>query len=222
MNASGHWCSAERKEQSNPVSGMTNPSDQIIDLYRRHAVAWHTRRAAGFMERPWIDRFRRRLPSSAAVLDIGCGSGDPISRHLIASGCKVTGIDASPELIATAKEHLKDGTWITADMRDLQLAQRFDGLIAWNSLFHLRPDAQRAMFACFARLAKPNAVLMFTSGPKAGEAVGNFEGEPLYHASLDPKEYRQLLAAQGFNVLDHVVQDPTCGDSTIWLAQRQS
>ncbi|KRC71672.1 hypothetical protein D3C87_157050 [compost metagenome] len=53
----------------------------------------------------------------------------------------------------------------------------------------------------FRRLAAPGAVLMFTSGPALGEAIGEFEGKPLYHGSLDGGEYRGLLAANGFEVV---------------------
>lgn len=60
---------------------------------------------------------------------------------------------------------------------------------------------------------------MFTSGPAHGEAIGTFEGEALYHGSLAPEEYRTLLAENGFAVVDHVVEDPSCGGHTIWLAQ---
>jgi hypothetical protein len=60
---------------------------------------------------------------------------------------------------------------------------------------------------------------MFTSGPSRGEAIGSFRGEPLYHASLDETEYRSLLDSSGFDVMSHVVEDPTCGRHTIWLAQ---
>jgi hypothetical protein len=49
--------------------------------------------------------------------------------------------------------------------------------------------------------------------------VGSYRGEPLYHASLDGAEYRALLHDAGFNVVTHVVEDPSCGLRTIWLAQ---
>ena len=75
------------------------------------------------------------------------------------------------------------------------------------------------MFAVFRRHAAPAAALMFTSGPAAGEAVGAYGGEPLYHASLDPAEYRALLGANGFIVQAHASQDPACGGRTVWLAQ---
>jgi len=48
--------------------------------------------------------------------------------------------------------------------------------------------------------------------------MGSFAGEPLYHASLDRDEYRALLNANGFDVVAHVAEDPTCGRRTVWLA----
>jgi hypothetical protein len=44
-------------------------------------------------------------------------------------------------------------------------------------------------------------------------------GEPLYHASLDSEEYRALLGANGFQTVAHIIEDPTCGRRTVWLAQ---
>jgi hypothetical protein len=105
------------------------------------------------------------------------------------------------------------------DMRLLSLAQRFHGLLAWNSFFHLCPEDQRKMFPIFRSHAATKAALMFTSGPSHGEVIGTYQGEPLYHGSLDEDEYRLLLDQNGLDVVSHVAQDPTCGGSTIWLAQ---
>ena len=57
--------------------------------------------------------------------------------------------------------------------------------------------------------------------PPSGAApkVGSYHGEPLYHASLAPEEYRSLLDAHGFEVVAHKSDDPDCGGHTIWLAQ---
>jgi hypothetical protein len=75
------------------------------------------------------------------------------------------------------------------------------------------------MFPIFAAHAASGAALMFTSGPAHGEAIGTFEGEPLYHASLAPDEYVALLSANGFDVIEHVVEDQACGGHTVWLAK---
>ena len=156
-----------------------------------------------------------------SVLDIGCGSGVPIAHYLSGRGCAVTGIDSSPEMIGLFRSNVPDATAAVADMRALDLGRRFSGLIAWDSFFHLAPDAQRLMFPIFRDHAgQPGAPLLFTSGPGFGESIGTLEGEPLYHASLGPDEYRLLLGQAGFDVVAHVAQDPDCGGRTVWLARR--
>ena len=61
---------------------------------------------------------------------------------------------------------------------------------------------------------------MFTSGPRAGEAIGSYQGEPLYHASLDAAEYEALLHAQWIRRCRNTPSRmPTCGGHTVWLAR---
>jgi 2-polyprenyl-3-methyl-5-hydroxy-6-metoxy-1,4-benzoquinol methylase len=195
-------------------------ANAIINHYRKHAAAWADARGDHLGERAWLDRFCALLRPQATVLDIGCGSGLPIARYLTTQGCAVTGVDSSPELIALFAQNLPNADAHVADMRKLDLGRRFDGVIAWDSFFHLAPDDQRRMFAIFAEHVAPNGALMFTSGPEAGEAIGEFGGDPLYHASLAPEEYRTLLSDNGFAVVAHIANDADCGGHTVWLAQR--
>jgi len=200
---------------------MINGAERIIGLYRRHAHLWAERRGDRLMEAHWLDRFRNLLPAKANVLDLGCGSGKPIARYLIEKGCEVTGVDSSPEIIELCRESFPKSEWRVADMRELSLERRFDGIIAWDSFFHLGFDDQRQMFPIFRAHAAPGAALMFTSGPAHGEAIGEFEGESLYHASLASEEYNLLLSANDFEVVAHALEDPTCGKHTIWLARQR-
>jgi trans-aconitate methyltransferase len=199
--------------------GEDRPRD-VWRLYDDHAAAFDRARGRNLMEEPYLRRVLERLPGGrGSILDIGCGAGDPVARFFLDAGCEVTGIDAAPAMLALARSRFPDATWIESDMRTLALPRRFDALIAWDSFFHLDADTQRRMFPIFHAHAAPRAVLLFTSGPGAGEAIGDFCGEPLYHASLDAAEYRALLAANGFDVLMHRVEDPDCGGHTVWLAQ---
>ncbi len=197
-----------------------DPADAIIELYRRHGLAWAADRGTAPAEGDWITRFASLLPVGGSVLDIGCGGGAPIAASLIAQGFAVTGIDSSAPLLGLCRERFPDGEWIHGDMRRMALGRAFDGLVAWDSFFHLGHAAQRAMVSRFGAHAAPAAALVFTSGPAHGVAIGAYAGEPLFHASLDPTEYRALLAAQGFAVLDHRAEDPSCGGRTVWLARR--
>lgn len=198
----------------------SSDADNVIDLYQTHAAAWVRLRGDGLVEKDWLDACCEALPQGRHVLDIGCGSGRPIAGYLIGKGCRITGIDGAAALVERARESFPDHSWLTADMRTLPPLGQFGGLIAWHSLFHLRPEDQRPMFATFARLTLPGAALLFTSGTTHGEAIGSFEGQPLYHGSLDTAEYRNLLEANGFETIRHVESDPTCGGATVWLARR--
>lgn len=198
---------------------MTSPADAVIYLYQRHAATYDRLRGETLYEGAWLAHFKAALLPNATILDIGCGTGQPIASHFLAQGHAVTGVDSARAMIALCQQRLPQGDWQVADMRSLALGRRFGGLIAWDSFFHLTPEDQRGMFPIFAAHAEPGAALMFTSGPAHGEAIGSFEGEALYHGSLDPQEYRGLLAENGFSVIDHVVEDPHCGGHTIWLAK---
>lgn len=199
---------------------MAGPADGIIDLYSRRAAEFDTDRGRALNEKAWLDAFLDHVPETGIVLDLGCGSGEPIARYLIGGGRKVTGADASPGLIDLCRKRFPDQDWIVADMRGLDLSRTFDGLIAWHSSFHLTRDDQRALFPVLARHLKPGGVLMFTSGYEDGERIGEWRGEPLYHASLSTAEYRERLEAAGFVVLRHVVGDYDAGGITVWLCRR--
>jgi SAM-dependent methyltransferase len=201
---------------------MSSEAEGIVDLYQRKALDWVRNRehSGGLMEKSWLDRFRALVSSTASILDIGCGSGVPISRYLIEGGHHVTGVDSSATLIDLCRDRFPAHEWILTDMRKLARGRLFDGILAWDSFFHLCPDDQRQMFPIFQLHATPGTALMFTSGPAHGEAIGDFEGEPLYHASLAPAEYRSLLDQHGFRVIAYVPEDMNCGRHTIWLAQR--
>jgi SAM-dependent methyltransferase len=199
---------------------MNADADKIIDLYERHAHDYVAdRQNVRWNESAWLDRFSALLAQGATILDIGCGSGEPIAKYLIDRGFAVDGVDTSPTLIALCRERFPQQSWHVADMRTLGLEGTFDGLLAWDSFFHLSHDDQRRMFPIFRRHGSPGAALMFTAGPRHGEVIGSYRGEPLYHASLAPQEYRTLLESHGYRVVAHIVEDPNCGGHTVWLAQ---
>jgi trans-aconitate methyltransferase len=194
-------------------------SEAIIEHYERHAADFDRDRSRSLQERAWLDQFLSHVPPRGRVLDIGCGMAEPIARYLIETGREIMGIDSSPSLIAMCRSRLPAAQWLVSDMRQLALQRRFAGVLAWDSFFHLRADDQRAMFARFGAHAAPGAPLLFTSGPAHGEVISSQWDEPLYHASLDPAEYRRLLAENGFSVLAHRADDPDCGGHTVWLAR---
>ena len=194
----------------------------VIPTYERIGAQWARQRNRSLMEKRWLDRFLATSPRNSGpvrVLDLGCGSGQPIATYLANRGAAMTGVDATATMTDLYAEALPEAEVFQADMRGLALGRRFDAILAWDSFFHLSAEDQRPMFTTFAAHAAPRAALMFTSGHIAGEAIGPVADAPIYHASLDPADYRQLLKDAGFKVLRYVPEDPDCGQHTVWLAQ---
>ncbi len=199
---------------------MEDAANRIVRHYERHALSWDAdRRAAGWADKPFIERFLSFLPQGATVLDLGCGGGSPVALHMVAHGFHVTGVDSSPTLISLCQTRMSDQEWIVGDMRSLALGRRFQWVLAWDSFFHLRHQDQRTMFKIFAVHAAPAAILMFNAGLGHGEAVGSYRGDPLYHASLDASEYQALLTDFGFELIEHSINDPAKGGRIFWLAR---
>jgi len=200
---------------------MTDLASRIIEHYEKHANSWARDRQNGhWNDKVWHDRFIARLGQGAAVLDLGCGPGRPVAQHMAEARLRITGVDSSPTMISMCRERFPDHEWIVGDMRELALGRGFDGILAWDSFFHLNYDDQRRMFAIFAAHASEGTALMFNTGPAHGESLGEYRGDPLYHASLSPTEYRELTARFGFDVVEHAVSDATAGGRTVWLCQR--
>lgn len=192
--------------------------DDILGTYERLGRKWAMARDRTLFERRWLDKFLRFAPGRK-VLDLGCGSGQPIAAYLSDRRAQLTGVDGASAMVAMFKGSLPDHRVLRADMRGLALNETFDAILAWNSLFHLSRADQREMFPVFAAHAAPGAALMFTSGPEDGERIGRVQGAPIYHASLAPAEYETLLNANGFEVIEFTPEDPDCRGHSIWLAR---
>ena len=190
-------------------------------VYDRHAGGYDAQRSRALFEARWLRRFASALPEGGHVLDLGCGSGRPIAGWLIGEGYRLTGADFSEPMLSLARTRWPEGDWRLADMRTLDIPDRFDGIIGWNSFFHLTQDEQRACLPRLARHLKPQGVLMVTVGPKADVAFGTVEGDPVYHASLSPAEYATILEASAMRLTAFIAEDPDCDYHSILIARRE-
>ncbi len=191
------------------------------DVYERMGPRFDAERHKHLVERKWLSRFEALLPEQAEILDAGCGAGEPIAQYFIENGHRLTGIDYASSMIQLISQRFPSHDWQLADMRSLELDRQFDGIISWHAFFHLRPNEQRAALVRFADHLKPGGALMLTVGTAEGEVVGHVGGEMVYHSSLSPEEYREILAGQGLRIVDFVFEDPDCDMSSILLAQKQ-
>jgi len=194
--------------------------ERVYESYEEIVPWFDEARTKTLMEAEYLNLIVKLIPAGGSVLDLGCGTGEPIAQFFINKGFKLTGVDGSQKMIALCKQRFPNEEWIVSDMRDVNLEQQFDVVLAWHSFFHLDPDSQRKMFKLFSAHTKPGGILAFTSGDEEGEIWSDNGGQQLYHASLSSNEYERLLTAASFKVLVHKVRDPECGEATVWVAQK--
>ena len=140
----------------------------------------------GLRPRPWAHAYGGALSSPRPggaegerghILDLGCGAGEPIARYFLDAGCEVTGVDAAPAMIAIARSRFP----LRVDrVRHAHAGarQKIRCDVAWDSFFHLRRTSNAPCSRSFADHIAPRGLLLFTSGPGEGEAIGELWGEP--------------------------------------------
>lgn len=141
------------------------------------------------------------------VLDLGCGDGS-LTLALIAAGCLVVGIDASPELTACARGVGVDAHVMSAE--SLTFSAEFDAVFS-NAALHWMKDAASVASGCF-RALKPGGRFVGEFGGAGniaaieGALIDALDRRGFHGASFSPwyfpttDEYRALLARVGFVV----------------------
>ena len=141
----------------------------------------------------------RTLPQRAAVIDLGCGSGIPITKILVEEGLDVYAIDAAPSLVAAFQDNFPHVPVACESVLDSLFSERrFEGAIAWGLMFLLLPEEQRQLIRNIADILVPGGRLLFTS--EAEPIVWNDAMTGRESRSLGAAEYRALLASSGLSV----------------------
>jgi len=103
------------------------------------------------------------------IFDAGCGTG-ALSIEAAKRGAQVVGVDISPSLIEIAKKRLpsdlKDQVqFLAGDMLATE-GERFDGIVAMDSLIHYdADDLVQAVAALQSRMRAGKSQLLFTFAP---------------------------------------------------------
>jgi 2-polyprenyl-3-methyl-5-hydroxy-6-metoxy-1,4-benzoquinol methylase len=141
----------------------------------------------------------RTLARGAAVLDLGCGPGIPITQALIDEGLSVYGIDAAPSFVDAFRRNLPGVPVACETVGDSTFFDRqFDGVIAWGLMFLLDEPAQRHLLRSMAGLLVPGGRLLFTSPAQVCSWDDVMTG--LTSRSLGAAEYRRELMSAGVRI----------------------
>lgn len=196
--------------------GGTDVTRGTLEHYNQRAESfWEGTRGHDVSQN--IDALLRHIDAGPpfAILDLGCGPGRDLARFRELGHAPV-GLEGAARLAAMAREHGGCEVW-EQDFLALDLpAERFDGIFANASLFHVpRHDLPRVLGELRAAL-KPRGVL-FSSNPRGDNREGWNGGR--YGAWHDLDAWRGFLTAAGFEELEHYYRPPGLPrDQQPWLA----
>jgi 2-polyprenyl-6-hydroxyphenyl methylase/3-demethylubiquinone-9 3-methyltransferase len=197
----------------NGASAMLHKLNPVRLKYIRDQVDQHWQ----------VDECSRTPLAGKTALDVGCGAGlltEPLARL----GARVTGLDASPELIAVAREHGRASRleihYRAGELSDLE--GQFDLITCMEVIEHVADPA--AFVQALAKRLAPGGLLILST-PNAtgwskllmitiGEGVGRIpRGTHDFDKFISPDRMKVLLADAGLKCLDveGVAWSPTRG-----------
>ena len=151
------------------------------------------------------------LPPGATVIDLGCGTGFPITKVLVDEKLNVYGVDASPSLVAAFRHNLPEVPVACESVVESSFFNRtFDAVVAWGLIFLLQPEEQRHLIQSVADILLPGGRLLFTSSTGTEPLVWNDAMTGLESRSLGAAEYRKLLSEVGISVTREYEEEGGC------------
>jgi len=214
---------AEEAERFGKLAGdWWNPNGASAMLHKLNPVRLKYIRDQ--IDQHWqVDECSRAPLVGKTALDVGCGAGllaEPLARL----GAKVTGLDASPKLIAVAREHANavelDITYRPGELSELE--GQFDLITCMEVIEHV---ADPAVFVqALAKRVAPGGLLILST-PNAtgwskllmitiGEGVGRIpRGTHDFDKFISPDRMKVLLCDAGLKCLDveGIAWSPTRG-----------
>lgn len=170
----------------------------------------------------WIGELVGRLGAAGArVVDVGCRSGVPVARALVAAGHRVTGVDISEVQIRRAREAVPGGEFVRADVTELDFpAGSFDAVVSLYALIHVPLAEQPPLLAKLGRWVRPGGTLLAVTGHTA--YTGTDEdwlggGAAMWWSHADAATYRTWLREAGFAVeREEFVPEGDGGAALFW------
>ena len=172
---------------------------------------------------PEVTSLAESIPPGARVLDIGCGQGKPLTNVLLDRGCRVVGLDSSVNMLGHFRRHFPATPIVRGRIESAGFAaESFDAAHMWGVMFHLTLPEQRAAIAEVARVLKPGAQFLFTSGdldenddPERG--LGQMNGVTFYYYTFTRADYASLLQSHGLRLIETHVDR---GQNMYYLARK--
>ena len=174
----------------------------------------------------YLEKLLAMLSVDAAVLELGCGNGEPAAR-MLAAGHPYTGVDISAEQLRRAQELVPSGSFVKADYTKLDFPRAsVDAVVALYTFGHVPMDDLPGLLARIASWLRPGGHLLATAGSRAHpDGVYDWLGVPMFFSGFDVDTNLRLLSKAGLELLEHEVVCQDEGDEGkpcfLWILARK-
>ncbi len=149
-----------------------------------------------------LEKFTNLLPSSARVLDAGCGVGKPTSLYLAKKGFNVIGVDISSKLVDLARQNVPGANFYQKNILELDFPDNtFDGIICVYTLWHIPREDHSTIIQNFHRMLETNGILVFNTATHGTDSMSNFFGQPMLWSNHNPSKTLDMVRNAGFEIL---------------------
>jgi SAM-dependent methyltransferase len=153
-----------------------------------------------------ISAWVQTLPPAAVVLDIGCGSGVPVTEQLLEAGCQVYGVDAAPTLVAEFMRLFPQAEVCCEAVEESAFFnRRFTAVVAVGLLFLLSPEIQYRLVHKVADVLDSGGQFLFTAPCELCRWEDAWTGRE--SVSLGAAAYTAILAQAGLSIHHHYVDE---------------
>jgi SAM-dependent methyltransferase len=165
----------------------------------------------------WVEELASLLPSSAVVVDLGCGAGLPATRELTNRGLRVLGVDFSAVQLSRARHLAPAASLVRTDMTALNLQMgSVDAVVSFYALIHVPLEEQRALFPRIRSWLRDGGYLLAITGADRWAGVENYLGTEMFWDHADTASYlRWLTAARLEPVWHRYIPEGNAGHSLI-------
>lgn len=145
------------------------------------------------------------------ALDIGCGCTGRFIDLMLDSGFQPSGIDVSLKMIGLARERHPQVEFHCQDICEYQLPNKYDLISAWDSIWHIPLDQQKAVLGKIVAALNPGGIFIFSFGGliEAGEHKDSFMGPEVYYSSLGTNGFLQLFLEADCSIKHLEFDQPT-------------
>lgn len=184
--------------------------------YEEVAEVFMAQRSASRIGAEVVRDWATGLSAGAAVLDLGCGHGVPVSEALIDAGHRVYGIDASPTLVAAFRRNFPGMSVECAPVQSSGFfGRKFEGVVAWGLMFLLPPGEQRVLIQKVSDVLTEGGQFLFTAPQQVAEWEDVLTGGSSISLGVDG--YRAALEQAGLVLVDERQDE---GENHYYLAAK--